>query len=72
MKCEIEPCSDQAECVNTIPGYHCTECGSGYQGERIEGIGIEFAKNNKQVNIIIYLCFCRLQIDCKFVIDMKS
>ena len=30
-ECDVSPCSDTADCANTVGGYNCT-CHSGYSG----------------------------------------
>ncbi|XP_066928778.1 cartilage oligomeric matrix protein-like [Clytia hemisphaerica] len=48
-ECLENPCSEHAKCINRSPGFQCTKCRFGYEGEQIKGLGREFARNNKQV-----------------------
>ena len=51
-KCnETDPCARNVGvlCHNRSPGYWCPPCPNGYAGKEIHGIGLYFAKNNKQV-----------------------
>ena len=51
-KChEEDPCAKDVGviCQNRSPGYWCPPCPKGYSGKEIHGIGLYFARNNKQV-----------------------
>ncbi|XP_071968461.1 cartilage oligomeric matrix protein [Engystomops pustulosus] len=48
-ECTANPCFPRVRCVNTAPGFHCEPCPLGYIGKRVEGIGLEFARANKQM-----------------------
>ncbi|CAH2293376.1 cartilage oligomeric matrix isoform X1 [Pelobates cultripes] len=48
-ECTVNPCYARVRCVNTAPGFHCEPCPIGYIGKRVEGIGLEYARANKQV-----------------------
>ncbi|XP_040276351.1 cartilage oligomeric matrix protein [Bufo bufo] len=48
-ECTANPCFPSVRCVNTSPGFHCEPCPLGYIGKRVEGIGLEFARANKQI-----------------------
>ncbi|XP_013414446.1 fibropellin-1-like isoform X2 [Lingula anatina] len=53
---EGDPCDPLTRCVNKSPGYECEACPPGYRGDAVSGIGLEFAKNNKQVCVDIDEC----------------
>ena len=46
---EANPCAAGTECNNYAPGFACGPCPRGYEGRRVEGVGLEFARNNRQV-----------------------
>ncbi|XP_053321612.1 cartilage oligomeric matrix protein [Spea bombifrons] len=48
-ECTANPCFPRVRCINTSPGFHCDPCPIGYIGKRVEGIGLNFARANKQV-----------------------
>ncbi|KAM9331345.1 cartilage oligomeric matrix protein-like [Gastrophryne carolinensis] len=48
-ECSVNPCFPRVRCVNTSPGFHCDPCPIGYIGMRVEGVGLEFARSNKQM-----------------------
>nr|AAI70280.1 Thrombospondin-4 [Xenopus laevis] len=48
-ECRLNPCFLGVRCINTSPGFKCESCPPGYTGSTIQGIGINFAKQNKQV-----------------------
>ena len=54
-ECEYRPCNPNSQCINLMPGYRCGACPPGYTGRQIQGIGIEFARANRQVLIPINL-----------------
>lgn len=49
LQCQFNPCFPGVKCVNTAPGYRCDACPLGYSGLAVEGVGVLFAKTNKQV-----------------------
>lgn len=49
LQCQFNPCFPGVKCVNTAPGYRCDACPLGYTGQPVEGVGVLFAQNNKQV-----------------------
>lgn len=46
-----EPCDDLAACVNTVGSFMCGLCPPGYEGSYEAEAGLEFARNNKQVQL---------------------
>ncbi|XP_066589978.1 cartilage oligomeric matrix protein [Prorops nasuta] len=43
------PCHRHVQCINLSPGYRCEPCPSGYTGSRVEGIGLEMARTQRQI-----------------------
>lgn len=43
-------CFNSQLCINTDPGYHCLPCPPRYKGTQPFGMGVEAAKQNKQVS----------------------
>lgn len=41
-------------CVNTDPGFHCLPCPPRYKGNQPFGMGVEAAKQNKQVSYLVF------------------
>ncbi|KAM4708526.1 cartilage oligomeric matrix protein-like [Discoglossus pictus] len=48
-ECSANPCFPRVRCVNDSPGFHCDPCPIGYLGKRVQGVGMEYARNNKQM-----------------------
>ncbi|KAM9858494.1 thrombospondin-4a [Aulostomus maculatus] len=48
-ECQFNPCFPGVRCVNTAPGFRCEKCPLGYSGPEINGVGVSYAKSNKQV-----------------------
>ncbi|XP_073909496.1 cartilage oligomeric matrix protein [Castor canadensis] len=48
-ECNAHPCFPRVRCINTSPGFRCEACPPGYSGPPHEGVGLAFAKANKQV-----------------------
>lgn len=48
-ECQFSPCFPGVPCVNTAPGFRCGQCPLGYTGPEINGVGVSYAKTNKQV-----------------------
>uniref|UniRef100_A0AAR2KMX1 TSP C-terminal domain-containing protein n=1 Tax=Pygocentrus nattereri TaxID=42514 RepID=A0AAR2KMX1_PYGNA len=44
-----QPCYSPSACVNTVKGFSCEPCPQGLWGPPLSGVGLEFAKNHKQV-----------------------
>ncbi|XP_008578373.1 PREDICTED: cartilage oligomeric matrix protein [Galeopterus variegatus] len=55
-ECSAHPCFPRVRCVNTSPGFRCEACPPGYSGPAHEGVGLAFAKANKQVCTDINEC----------------
>ncbi|VCX30897.1 unnamed protein product, partial [Gulo gulo] len=55
-ECNAHPCFPRVRCVNTSPGFRCEACPPGYSGPAHEGVGLAFAKANKQVCTDINEC----------------
>ncbi len=47
---EVQPCDPKSNCQNLSPGFYCTDCPPGYTSPIIQGVGIEYARQNKQVD----------------------
>jgi len=69
-ECELaQPCYPGVRCVNLEPGYRCGSCPPGYTSPRIEGIGLEMAKTNKQICKDVDECLiknggCDFHVEC--------
>lgn len=50
LQCRYSPCFPGVRCVNTAPGFRCETCPPGYTGQTVQGVGLSYAKNNKQVS----------------------
>ncbi|CAO2592990.1 Thbs4 [Lemmus lemmus] len=48
-ECKYNPCYPGVRCVNLAPGYRCDACPVGFTGPMVQGVGVNFAKTNKQV-----------------------
>lgn len=48
-ECKYHPCYPGVRCVNLAPGFRCDACPVGFTGPMVQGVGINFAKTNKQV-----------------------
>uniref|UniRef100_A0A3P8TW41 Thrombospondin 4a n=1 Tax=Amphiprion percula TaxID=161767 RepID=A0A3P8TW41_AMPPE len=48
-ECKFNPCFPGVRCVNTAPGFRCEKCPLGYTGPLLTGVGVSYAKTNKQV-----------------------
>uniref|UniRef100_A0A2K6JQ94 Cartilage oligomeric matrix protein n=1 Tax=Rhinopithecus bieti TaxID=61621 RepID=A0A2K6JQ94_RHIBE len=55
-ECNAHPCFPRVRCINTSPGFRCEACPPGYSGPTHEGMGLAFAKANKQVCTDINEC----------------
>ncbi|KAM9688457.1 cartilage oligomeric matrix protein [Trichechus inunguis] len=55
-ECNAHPCFPRVRCINTSPGFRCEACPPGYSGAAHEGVGLAFAKANKQVCTDINEC----------------
>lgn len=54
LQCDLVPelcfkVSGLQRCMNTDPGFHCLPCPPHYKGNQPFGMGVEVARNNKQV-----------------------
>lgn len=50
IQCSLaQPCYAPGACVNTVKGFRCEHCPPGYWGKPVLGVGLEYAKNHKQV-----------------------
>uniref|UniRef100_A0A8C9FR37 Thrombospondin 4 n=1 Tax=Pavo cristatus TaxID=9049 RepID=A0A8C9FR37_PAVCR len=56
LQCRYSPCFPGVRCVNTAPGFRCETCPPGYTGQTLQGVGLSYAKNNKQVCLDIDEC----------------
>lgn len=50
LQCRYSPCFPGVRCVNTVPGFRCETCPPGYTGQTVQGVGLSYAKSNKQVS----------------------
>ncbi|XP_011614182.2 thrombospondin-4a [Takifugu rubripes] len=48
-ECQFGPCFPGVTCVNTAPGFRCGSCPLGYTGPELTGVGVHYAKSQKQV-----------------------
>ncbi|CAN9513294.1 unnamed protein product [Ophioblennius macclurei] len=48
-ECQFNPCFPGVRCVNTAPGFRCEKCPLGFTGPELTGVGVSYAKANKQV-----------------------
>ncbi|XP_043919658.1 thrombospondin-4 isoform X3 [Protopterus annectens] len=55
-ECRYSPCFPGVRCVNSAPGFRCESCPPGYTGRIVHGVGINYAKANKQVCVDIDEC----------------
>ncbi|KAB0364222.1 hypothetical protein FD754_008378 [Muntiacus muntjak] len=55
-ECTAHPCFPRVRCINTSPGFRCEACPPGFSGPAHEGVGLAFAKANKQVCTDINEC----------------
>ncbi|XP_053303963.1 thrombospondin-4 [Spea bombifrons] len=55
-ECRFNPCFPGVRCINTSPGFKCEACPPGYTGASVQGVGITYAKENKQVCTDINEC----------------
>ncbi|XP_061457861.1 cartilage oligomeric matrix protein [Rhineura floridana] len=63
-ECTANPCFSRVQCVNTSPGFHCGPCPPGYTGSALEGVGLAFARANKQVCNDINECEAGMANSC--------
>lgn len=48
-ECELaNPCDYRTRCSNLIPGFRCEHCPAGFTGAPVGGIGVEYARKNRQ------------------------
>uniref|UniRef100_A0A803V2X5 Cartilage oligomeric matrix protein n=1 Tax=Ficedula albicollis TaxID=59894 RepID=A0A803V2X5_FICAL len=55
-ECNANPCFPKVQCINTNPGFRCDPCPPGFTGQLLEGVGLAFARANKQVCTDINEC----------------
>uniref|UniRef100_A0A493T6C0 Thrombospondin-4 n=2 Tax=Anas platyrhynchos TaxID=8839 RepID=A0A493T6C0_ANAPP len=55
-ECRYSPCFPGVRCVNTVPGFRCETCPPGYTGQTVQGVGLSYAKSNKQICLDIDEC----------------
>uniref|UniRef100_A0A8C0BC31 COMP protein n=1 Tax=Buteo japonicus TaxID=224669 RepID=A0A8C0BC31_9AVES len=55
-ECNANPCFPKVQCINTTPGFRCDPCPPGFTGQMVEGVGLAYARANKQVCTDINEC----------------
>uniref|UniRef100_A0A8C0IDZ0 Cartilage oligomeric matrix protein n=1 Tax=Bubo bubo TaxID=30461 RepID=A0A8C0IDZ0_BUBBB len=55
-ECNANPCFPKVQCINTVPGFRCDPCPPGFTGQTVEGVGLAYARANKQVCTDINEC----------------
>ncbi|XP_017583008.1 PREDICTED: cartilage oligomeric matrix protein isoform X1 [Corvus brachyrhynchos] len=55
-ECNANPCFPKVQCINTNPGFRCDPCPPGFTGQLLEGVGMAYARANKQVCTDINEC----------------
>ncbi|XP_066422226.1 cartilage oligomeric matrix protein isoform X1 [Molothrus aeneus] len=55
-ECNANPCFPKVQCINTNPGFRCDPCPPGFTGQLLQGVGMAFARANKQVCTDINEC----------------
>uniref|UniRef100_A0A672UZP7 Cartilage oligomeric matrix protein n=1 Tax=Strigops habroptila TaxID=2489341 RepID=A0A672UZP7_STRHB len=55
-ECNANPCFPKVQCINTSPGFRCDPCPPGFTGQMVEGVGLAYARANKQVCTDINEC----------------
>lgn len=53
FQCNANPCFPKVQCINTNPGFRCDPCPPGFTGQLLEGVGMAFARANKQVRNVL-------------------
>lgn len=52
---EASPCFENVTCENREGGFFCPQCPEGLKGVAIHGVGLEAAKNTRQVECVLHV-----------------
>lgn len=49
LQCDLAmPCDPRVRCINLNSGFRCDPCPSGFKGPIVQGVGVEYARANRQ------------------------
>jgi syndecan 4 len=56
-KCDLaNPCDPRSRCHNLITGFRCDSCPPGFTGPAVQGVGLDYARLNRQRCVDINEC----------------